>query len=242
MPTTYFFKAFLYFITKFNIMTRQGYPLNFRPTANRGDDYLQYAEMYKCTVEILLDVLLDDEEYNYKNLNGRVNSLNMHDYSVLPLLFNFRHYVELQLTGLIVYGSYVSDGLNKDLDAFLVGARKDHGLTRLFNRLRKLERSNGVWDKEIVNFLLTFDKYDLKADRFRYPENRKAEKYFTEQDKIYSDSKYKNFYQIISRPHILKNKILTVIDKLENLESFFEIMINNRDEDIEQMNYEYGEG
>ena len=158
------------------------FPLDYRPSKERGFYYLLYAQIYKNSVEILLDNLLSQKGYEFQILKERLNDAHGMDHETLPLLFNFRHYVELQLTGLILYGSIISPELNDGLNEFIEQARFDHSLTKLFNKFRQFKIRNGSWDKDLISFILTLDKFDLKSDRFRYPENRDAVQYFTSKD------------------------------------------------------------
>jgi len=66
--------------------------LHYKPTKERGMDYLLYAEMYKNNVEILLDNLLAENGYEFKVLEECLNTAHGHDYeiSAIPgLLFCF---------------------------------------------------------------------------------------------------------------------------------------------------------
>ena len=206
-------------------MSEQFYPLDFKPYKQLGNDYLQYAHMYKNNVEILLDNLLAQKGYEFKVLESRVNSAHGHDYEILPLLFNFRHYIELQLTGLILQGSIISPNLAKDLDEFIIQARFTHSLTTLLNKFRKIEIKEKYWDQELIKFILTLDKFDLKSDRFRYPENRNGSDFFTQKDKQYQQ--YNDFYKYIIRSSSLTKIILLIIDTFDNLECYLDIEIEN---------------
>ena len=199
--------------------------LHYKPTEERGMDYLIYAEMYKNNVEILLDNLLTGNGYEFRVLEERLNTAHGHDYEILPLLFNFRHFLELQLTGLILFGSIISPKLECDLDSFMESSRKDHGLTRLINKLRLVEIPKNYFDDEIIHFIHSFDKFDLKSDRFRYPENRKGESYFSDKDEKYIE--YIEFYHKLMQESYLAEIIPRTIFIFKNLESYFDIQMNN---------------
>lgn len=212
-------------------MSEKYYPLHYKPYKQPGNDYLQYAHMYKNNVEILLDNLLSQKGYEFKVLELCFNSAHGHDYETLPLLFNFRHYIELQLTGLILQGSVISPNLAKDLDKFIETARNTHSLTTLLNKLRGIEIQKKHWDKGLITFILTLDKFDPKSDRFRYPENRKGSDFFTQDDTKYK--KYNIFYKNISRSSYLEDMILKTIYTFENLEGYLDMEIDNFYENLE---------
>ena len=69
---------------------RGRYPLDHTlPWDSRKDGFLQYAFVYKDCVELLL------ENYEKKPPS--------HDYGMAPTLFLLRHYVELQLKGILLF-------------------------------------------------------------------------------------------------------------------------------------------
>ena len=212
-------------------MYEKFYPLDYRPSRERGHYYLLYADVYKNTVEILLDNLLAQKGYEFQVLKERLNDSHGFDHETLPLLFNFRHYVELQLTGLILYGSIISPELNDGLNKFLEHARKNHSMTNLFNKFRQFKIHIGSWDKNLICFILTPDKFDLKSDRFRYPENRKGVQFFTSEDTKYIEHKY--FYLNLKRASYLHENIIKVIDTLESLETYFDLAIEDYYESLE---------
>ncbi len=192
------------------------------PWESLGGLYLQYAEVYKDAVELLIKDL--------KDVAG-------HSYKPLPVMFLFRHYLELQLTGLIAYGAYFSHNLGKGLSRFLEEKRKSHNLMRLLNKLSTYEKSI-KWPKGFSEFITNFDKFDRLSDRFRYPENRQGESYFKE---IVHDKK---FLFIINRASELANYVKIVIDNLEGLEAYFEIAKENYEENLKinaEMNAEYAD-
>ena len=109
-----------------NHMFEKRFPLDWKPEhQERGDNYLQYAENYKDSELVLL-----------KEVSLRSSG---HDYEILPLLFLFRHYLELQLTGLILYGSIISPNLRNDLNEFMAKARTNHSLVMLYEKLKEVE-------------------------------------------------------------------------------------------------------
>ena len=199
--------------------------LHYKPTKERGMDYLLYAEMYKNNVEILLDNLLAENGYEFKVLEECLNTAHGHDSETLPLLFNFRHFLELQLTGLILFGSIISPKLDRDLDSFIEKSRTSHSLDRLITKLRQVEIPKSYLDEEIIKFIRVFDKFDGKSDRFRYPENSKGVSFFTKDDTKFME--YSDFYDRIIQPLYLADIISRTIFTFKNLESYFDIQIQN---------------
>ncbi len=66
------------------------YPLNYRPEyLPIAVAYLEYAEVYKDAITIILADFSGQEP--------------MHDYSLIPVLALLRQYIELQLKGIIMY-------------------------------------------------------------------------------------------------------------------------------------------
>lgn len=66
------------------------YPLDWRPGgATIGESFLQYAHVFRDAIEIL---------FNHFEENKPI-----HDYALAPVLTLIRHYIELQLKGLILY-------------------------------------------------------------------------------------------------------------------------------------------
>lgn len=192
------------------------------PWESMGGLYLQYAEVYKDAAELLLKDL--------QELGG-------HSYKPLPLLYLFRHYIELQLTGLIAYGAYFSRGLRRDLEMFLEEKRRSHNLMKLFNKLQTYEQSLD-FPKEFSTFLANLDNFDKASDRFRYPENKHGEEYFSK--KFDNDQ----FINIINRATELTKYIGVVINHLESIEAYFEVTRENYEETLRmnaEMNAEYSD-
>lgn len=70
-------------------MNLKNFPIDKVYNSNISYSYLAYGEVYKDAVNSL------SEQFDKDNVH--------HDYGILPLLFIFRHYIELKLTGLILY-------------------------------------------------------------------------------------------------------------------------------------------
>lgn len=189
-----------------------------------GDNYLLYANVYKTAVKDLL--------YNLQNHSG-----HNHDYQNIPLLYLFRHYIELQLTGLILYGSIISDNLSENIDEFIEKARKTHNLMMLLNKLKEVEIPNKYWNKTVTTFITNLDKLDKKSDRFRYPENSNGQIFYGPDDPIYKTNPM--FFVDLNKLDVLAADIDNVIQFLEGMETYFDIQKENYEESIQydQDNY-----
>ena len=192
------------------------FDLNWRPPwGNKGEDYLAYAEVYKDAIESLLN---------------KIERFGGHSYQPLPLFYLLRHYVEIMLTGLIIYSSTFSFGY-KNLEQFLKDKRKSHDLLVLFNKLKECEHCL-KFSKDFEYFLKNLDSFDKKSDRFRYPEDSKGKSYFR------SNSPNKKFFEVLNYPEQLKKYVKIVIDNLEGLEAFFDIVKEGKEIEAE-INNEY---
>lgn len=147
-----------------------------------------------------------------------------HDYEILPLLFLFRHYLELQLTGLILYGSVISPKLRKDLNDFMEKARKTHSLVMLYEKLKEVEVDKKYWTKELNRLITNFDKLDNRSDRFRYPERNNGNEFYSN-DKNFEHNL--QFFQELTTLSTLKEHIDYAVTSLENLEGYFDYWIEN---------------
>lgn len=87
-------------------MRQRRYPLEYKPIGSRkSDDYLQYAEVYKEAIRSLIKKFSEEPP--------------MHDYSLAPILFLLRQYIELQLKGIIIYGEYSAEVIGTHNIVFL---------------------------------------------------------------------------------------------------------------------------
>jgi len=137
-------------------MVRQGnmrryYPLDYKPEgATPADAYLQYAEVYKDAITILLAEFSEHEP--------------MHDYSMAPVLALLRQYIELQLKGIIMYHERPANHK----------PRKGHDifdLYKLANRIvEERYRVQLEANEEVSQFIEDLGKLDPKGQIFRYPE------------------------------------------------------------------------
>ena len=111
------------------------------------------------------------------------------------------------------------------MDSFIEKSRTSHSLTKLINKLRHVEIPKSYWDEEIIKFILVFDKFDRKSDRFRYPEDSNGVSFFTKYDTKFLEYIY--FYNGLIQSSYLADIIPRTIFTFKNLESYFDIQIQN---------------
>jgi HEPN domain-containing protein len=176
------------------------YPLEYNPSPwNRAEAWLEYAEVYRDAVRVLLSWIK-------KNQGG------YHDYQILPLLFLFRHYLELQLKGMILQrgGTF---------------RPKEHSLSQLL-KLIKLYDTNGylVESPLIIRQLSALDE---RSDVFRYPEDTKGKRYF-QQTTV-------PIYEELTKLFSLSQIIIVTVNELENLEGYFDAVRENQEQASENL-------
>ncbi len=168
------------------------------------EDWQQYAIVYKDAVEVLLTHLK--------------NSGYDHDCQILPLIFLFRHYIELKLKGLILFCYTISPDIeNKDIEV----AMSKHGLHELLTTLEsiKIRHIEIKLSKEFKEFIKKFDDLDRGAIRFRYPEPKKGDPFYVN-DLAYE--KDKQFYYDLMDLKKISIKIKMVMSELNELSAYLD--------------------
>lgn len=184
------------------------YPLDYKPLgATPSDHYLQYAEVYKDAIQALL------KEY--------LESPPAHDYSLAPILFLLRQYIELQLKGIIMYNEYSHEAIiEHDIETLYEKAHKNiedkYGLDEL-----------GKPNQEVTRFIRSLGKFDRKAQAFRYPEGKNGKDFFN--ISIKTDSWLHE--RIISLPK-LNDIAEKIIGDLEGIEGYLDAMKENEEENL----------
>lgn len=123
------------------------------------DKWDAYATGYKEAADILIERVLSDRMWM--------------DMLVYPIVFLYRHYLELRLKELVISGSQLLDE-----DA---GNIHGHSLIYWWKEARKIFEK--VWPDDekadldsVENCILQFASKDSGSDSFRYPVNTKGEK------------------------------------------------------------------
>ena len=164
-------------------------------------EYLKYAESYKRTVMILMEVLEKSSSYFH--------------FDVTPLLFNFRHYLELQMTGLILYRLDLNKATQLEFIRFMKKSRETHSLSFYVNNLENYDPNANI-PKEIKKAIIDMNQIDKKGDSFRYPESSKGLKH-------YRKSINPNFYNKLANFNSLKSIIINCIKLFEEIKEGYEI-------------------
>jgi hypothetical protein len=124
-----------------------------------------HAAGYRQATEVLLRRFLDDPE----GTAGERDSL------VLPILFLFRHYLELRLKDIIVYGQLLSGQQ--------VQWRKGHKLESLWKEAQKL--CSGLYGSgvppeflKVAECVMDLRQLDPNSESFRYPRDKNGRPVF----------------------------------------------------------------
>jgi len=167
------------------------FPLEWSPDwACTAELFLQYAEVYKEAVEVLL--------------NGLQTRGLLHDYQPLPVLFLFRHYIELQLKGLIAY----NDGTFENF----------HDLAVLLDKLKGLDPA--VHLPYCSDMIPRLQKLDARSDGFRYPLSKDMKRFFQKTGD-------EEFYMMITTLSSMSKLITATIAELENVEGYYDYLKDN---------------
>lgn len=184
------------------------YPLDYKPEGScKSDEYLQYAEVYKDIIQFLLRKFCEEPP--------------IHDYSLAPILFLLRQYIELQLKGIIIYGEYSTE---------VIGT---HDIVFLYKKaMEAIEEKFGAnmlgkpnWDAE--KFIYALGKFDKKGEAFRYPETRKGEGFC---DKIKKMDPW--LYERIASFSALSEIAKKIMEDLEGMEGYLDFMSSNEEESL----------
>ena len=117
-------------------------------------------------------------EFLARQLLDAPSPFQAHPGMVFPMLYVYRHYIEISLKALIgVYvglsGESVKDGFNPI---------KEHSLARLWNEVRRLcelaipaSPEGDTTDVDVGRLINEFNQYDSSSQTFRYDKNRRGE-------------------------------------------------------------------
>ncbi len=101
-----------------------------------------------------------------------VNNMDSYlDWQVYPIVFLYRHYVEIYLKGEIEAGNLL---LGTEYN------KRNHNLNALWTEVKRIAKE--IWDKEfpekdfefIDHVIREFEKYDVNAESFRYAKTKKG--------------------------------------------------------------------
>ncbi len=159
-----------------------------------------YAAGYYNSGMILADVLLDDNRYSQLSslMEGfRIESIKLEEeYNIYPVMFLFRHYLELIIKAMYVY----FDINNKKYYDMKVNLLSNHRLSEIWPGLKQklMEEESDYYGEDSYYFVETLDgivkKFiliDNDSYRFRYPIDKNNDLYF-KRDKEYNLEKIRN--------------------------------------------------
>jgi hypothetical protein len=114
-----------------------------------------------------------------------LNSGNFADYDAYPILFLFRHYVELTLKEIIILTGRTAEIERTELPQFNIMI---HNLATLLevaeHNLELLKDTLGLeeepFDKPTKELILDLSNFDQKSEAFRYPVDRRGNLFFSD--------------------------------------------------------------
>jgi len=178
-----------------------------------GEDWLAYASVYMSTVKMLLESFKEEMSSNEISLDRdpEIMILPYHVLGILPILFLFRQYVELELKGLLKIN-------NKPIDM------KSHHIYQPLLDVERIAVFSSRISDTTKNFVKELEDLDEKSQAFRYPTDTDGNRFF----------KSIGILEYINTLSNLEKLILQVMNDFVNLEGDFDYRKENKDE---SMNY-----
>lgn len=167
-----------------------------------AQNYLAYGQVYGMTVKTMIEHFEKPTEklLTEADASGRadVSLLPSHALGILPLVYNFRHFVELKLKGLILMKGE--------------GVENTHDIYRLLQKLKEVSGTTRISPKtdEVIKKL---QESDNRSDAYRYPYDVRGERHFRENNE---------FLKSVNNFEEFKSDVLTVMSDLENVEGDFD--------------------
>jgi len=133
------------------------------------ENYGIYALAYYEAAQRLLQPILD--------------SSNFADYDAYPILFLFRHHVELTLKEVVVLTERIAEMERIELPQFNIATHNLVTLLEVAERnLELLKRPLGLdekpFDKRTKDLILDLGSFDQKSEAFRYPVDKEGNLFF----------------------------------------------------------------
>lgn len=175
------------------------------------DHWENYASGYKDAFEILIE---------------RIKKPHPSEYNLIfPVVFLFRHYLELRLKHLIMKGRSLLTKMDNTLK-MSTKISKNHDLNNLWEEVRKIreeinkrtaQSSSSLKKIDLVEELVNqFMQVDPKSDVFRYPEGKKGQQYL------------KNIFPINIKK--LLKVMIRIKNEIEGLSTGIEVLIDQERE------------
>lgn len=139
----------------------------FPPWGGKHDQFYSYAEVYKETlVTIINEINREHDLFSKNSKDVHPATLANHDYGILPALFLFRHYIELQLKGMILHNG----GELKEIDSV-------HSIVKLLDLLKQKSNLTMI-SKKTEKFIFELHHLDTTSQGFRYPFEKSGKRFF----------------------------------------------------------------
>ena len=170
--------------------------------AEEAQNYLVYGQVYGMAVKTMIEHFEKPAEklLTEADASGRadVSLLPSHALGILPIVFNFRHYVELKLKGLILMkGEKVEN---------------THDIYRLLKKLKEISETRQI-SNETEAIIKKLQESDNRSDAYRYPCDVGGEKHFQESNE---------FLKSVNNFEKFKNDVSIVMSDLSNIEGYFD--------------------
>jgi hypothetical protein len=182
------------------------YPIDFiLDGTSKSEQYFVYADVNRQAVELIM------EEFS--------KNPPLHSHSLAPVVFLLRHYIELQLKGIIAFGEVTH----------LV--KKNHDIQALYKEaIRNVEQKYGLEklgkaNPEVEKFIATLSNFDKTGEAFRYPETVDGRAFAQLVEKM-DPWLYETITVLENFADIAKK----VIADLEGIEVYLDIMSENEQE------------
>ena len=150
-------------------MTRR-FAVNWFPeTGVQHNQFYAYAEVYKESfITIIHEMTREYDLENNAQVDNHPATLSNHDYGIIPSVFLFRHYIELQLKGMILQNDGSMDDFNRI-----------HGLGELLRLLQKRVELPRI-SQDTKQFILDLAELDANSQGFRYPYALSGQRFFAD--------------------------------------------------------------
>jgi|APSaa5957512535_1039671.scaffolds.fasta_scaffold174234_1 hypothetical protein len=176
----------------------------FPETGLQHNQFYAYAEVYKESLITLINEITRNHDLfgNEKDRDNHPATLSEHDYGIIPAVFLFRHYIELQLKGMILQRGGTMNDFNRR-----------HGLDVLLQLLVNRIDLPAI-SENTRQFIRDLAELDSNSQGFRYPYTRGGQRFFEDllEEKMTQVNTLREFM----------NRATVVIDDLENQEGRFD--------------------
>jgi len=186
----------------------------FPETELQHNQFYAYAEVYKESfITIIHEMTREYDLDNNAQIDNHPATLSNHDYGIIPAVFLFRHYIELQLKGMILQRGGTMNDFNRI-----------HGLNDLFQLLERRTILSRI-SQNTKQFIIDLTELDANSQGFRYPYTLGGQRFF-------ADLLDQQMTQVNVMTEFLE-RAEVIIDDLENQEGDFDHQDENRENNYE---------